>query len=191
MLFKYCGIIGLLVNIPITICITVIPPLPSPPLPLPSSPPLPTLSAHPPSVTSPPSLPHPPFPSLPSLQQIHCPFQPKQSPSKVVAFILLVQDSHFCYLFFGDIGPTPSSERRLSFWENSFTPVHESCNTHFTKCLVCNAVDWMGGGRFLFKCATAVRLCAARAARAVRVRHPGHSQSVGKTPSFSFCQVDM
>ena len=31
MLFKYCGIIGLLVNIPITICITVIPPLPSPP----------------------------------------------------------------------------------------------------------------------------------------------------------------
>ena len=101
MLFKYCGIIGLLVNIPITICITVIPPLPSPPLPplppslptlplptLPLSPPslspprpLPTLSPHPPSVPSTLSLPHPPFPSLPSLQQIHCPFQPKQSPS--------------------------------------------------------------------------------------------------------------
>ena len=30
LLFKYCGIIVLLVNIPITICITVIPPLPSP-----------------------------------------------------------------------------------------------------------------------------------------------------------------
>ena len=119
MLFKYCGIIGLLVNIPITICITVIPPLPSPTLPyppLPPSPPslltlplsppslsphppslsltlplsppslspqrpLPTLSPHPPSVPYPPSLPHPPFPSLPSLQQIHCPFQPEQSPS--------------------------------------------------------------------------------------------------------------
>ena len=49
LLFKYCGIIGLLVNIPITICITVIPPLPSPPLP---SPPLPS-----------PPLPSPPLPS--------------------------------------------------------------------------------------------------------------------------------
>ena len=106
MLFKYCGIIGLLVNIPITICITVIPPLPSLPPHPPSSPslsphppslptlplsltlplsppalspprPLPTLSPHPPSV--PPTL-SPPS-SLPSLQQIHCPFQPKQSPS--------------------------------------------------------------------------------------------------------------
>ena len=53
MLFKYCGIIGLLVNIPITICITVIPPLPSPTS-------LPTLPL--PHVPSPPSLPHPPFP---------------------------------------------------------------------------------------------------------------------------------
>ena len=87
-LFKYCGIIGLLVNIPITICITVIPPLHSPPLPylptppLPHPPSLPTSSLHP---LSPPSLrPLPtlcPPPSLPSLQQIHCPFQPKQSPS--------------------------------------------------------------------------------------------------------------
>ena len=89
-------------NIPITICITVIPPLPYPPplssppnssLPTPPLPslspprPLPTLSPHPPSVPSPPSLPHPPFPSLPSLQQIHCPFQPKQSPSN---------NSHIC-----------------------------------------------------------------------------------------------
>ena len=87
MLFKYCGIIGLLLNIPITICITVIPPLPPHPSP-------PSLSPHPPSLLHPPSLPHIPSPpslrplptlsppsSLPSLQQIHCPFQPKQSPS--------------------------------------------------------------------------------------------------------------
>ena len=53
------GVIGLLLNISIRICITVITPcLPLPP--------------------SPPSLP----PSLPLVtQQIHCPFQPKQSPS--------------------------------------------------------------------------------------------------------------
>ena len=89
MLFKYCGIIGLLVNIPITICITVIPPLPSPPLPSPplpspllSSPPLPPLPPSPPSLLtlplSPPSLsPHPPSPSLsphpPSLPHVPSP----------------------------------------------------------------------------------------------------------------------
>ena len=66
------------------------PPLPSPPLlstPLPSppfpSPPLPSPPSLPP-LPSPP-LPSPPLPSPPSLplvtQQIHCPFQPKQSPS--------------------------------------------------------------------------------------------------------------
>ena len=101
MLFKYCGIIGLLVNIPITICITVIPPLPSPTslLTLPLSPPSLSLP-HPPSLPtlplSPTSPPHPlsppplrPLPtlsppsSLPSLQQIHCPFQPKQSHSLI------------------------------------------------------------------------------------------------------------
>ena len=62
---------------------------------------------------------------------------------------------------------------------------------------VCHAVDIMGDRRVLFKCATAVRLCAARA---VHVRHPANTaipiqraraSSVGKTPSFSFCQVDM
>ena len=56
MLFKYCGIIGLLVNIPIT--------LPSPPLPyLPYLPPHPPHPPHPPS--SPSLSPHPP--SLPTL----------------------------------------------------------------------------------------------------------------------------
>ena len=68
MLFKYCGIIGLLVNIHITICITVIPPLPSRPLPtLPLSPPSLSLP-HPPSlphVPSPPSLPILPSPLFP------------------------------------------------------------------------------------------------------------------------------
>ena len=59
---------------------------------------------------------------------------------------------------------------------------------------VCHAVDRMGDTRVLFKCATAVRLCAARA---VHVRHPtipserARATSVGKTPPFSFCQVDM
>ena len=79
-------IFGLLVNIPITICITVIPPLPSPPLPYlpphptPPSPPslssIPSLSPHTPSLphvpsppslsTLPPSPPHPLSPILPS-----------------------------------------------------------------------------------------------------------------------------
>ena len=59
---------------------------------------------------------------------------------------------------------------------------------------VCHAVDRMGDTRVLFKCATAVRLCAARA---VQVRHPvipsqrARASSVEKTPSFRFCQVDM
>ena len=59
---------------------------------------------------------------------------------------------------------------------------------------VCHAVDRMGDTMVLFKCATAVRLCAACA---VHVRHPtipserARATSVGKTPSFSFCQVDM
>ena len=52
----------------------------------------------------------------------------------------------------------------------------------------------MGDTRVLFTCATACRLCAARA---VHVRHPvipsqrSRGSSVEKTPSFSFCQVDM
>ena len=66
---------------------------------------------------------------------------------------------------------------------------------------VCHAVDRMGDTRVLFKSATAVRLCAA--ARVVHVgclgllRHPEipsqrePASSVGKTPSFDFCQVDM
>ena len=59
---------------------------------------------------------------------------------------------------------------------------------------VCHAVVRMGDTRVLFKCATAVRLCAACD---VHVRHPAipnqraRASSVGKTPSFSFCQVDM
>ena len=65
-----------------TALITVIPPLPSPPLP---SPPLPSPTLPFPIPPSPPlpSTPLPPFPpSLPLVtQQIHCPFQPKQSPS--------------------------------------------------------------------------------------------------------------
>ena len=58
---------------------------------------------------------------------------------------------------------------------------------------VCHAVDRMGDKRVLSKCATAVRLCAART---VLVRHPtmssrARASTAGKTPSFSFCQVDM
>ena len=59
---------------------------------------------------------------------------------------------------------------------------------------VYHAVVRMGDTRLLFKCATAVRLCATCE---VHVRHPAiptqraRVPSVGKTPSFSFCQVDM
>ena len=61
---------------------------------------------------------------------------------------------------------------------------------------VCHAVDRMGDTRVRFKCAKAVRLCAARW---LHVRFGTKSipsqracaSSVGKTPSFSFCQVDM
>ena len=60
---------------------------------------------------------------------------------------------------------------------------------------VCHAVDRMGDTRVRFKCAKAVRLCAARG---LHVGYETHSQSAGtcvvgweKTPSFSFCQVDM
>ena len=62
---------------------------------VPPLPPLPSL----PSLPSPPliSLPSPPLPSLPSLpslplvtQQIHCPFQPKQSPSLRSCFLSFV-----------------------------------------------------------------------------------------------------
>ena len=63
---------------------------------------------------------------------------------------------------------------------------------------ICHAVDRMADTRVLLKRATAIRLCAA--ARAVHVgllRHPeipsqrAPASSVGKTPSFDFCQVDM
>ena len=53
----------------------------------------------------------------------------------------------------------------------------------------------MGDKRVLYKCATAVTLCAACA---LHVRHPAipsprscASAFEEKTPSFSFCQVDM
>ena len=64
---------------------------------------------------------------------------------------------------------------------------------------VCHAVDRMDDTRVLFICVTAVRLCAACAVSTVcvHVRHPAipsqraRASAVGKTPSFSFCQVDM
>ena len=59
---------------------------------------------------------------------------------------------------------------------------------------VCHAVDRMHDTRVLFICVTAAvpvsTVC-------VHVRHPAipsqraRASSVGKTPSFSFCQVDM
>ena len=145
MLFKYCGIIGLLVNIPITICITVIPPLPSRPLltlplSLPTLPlsPSPSLSPHPPSlphvpsppslphVPSPPSLPHPPFPSLPSLQQIDCPFQPKQSPSYLTPEVAMSDRSAGSF-------PARSGQSRFGRSLTSrcllFYPFKNSCRT--------------------------------------------------------------
>ena len=57
---------------------------------------------------------------------------------------------------------------------------------------VCHAVDRMGDTRFCLNVRWRSRLCAARA---VHVRHPAIPIHVcrrfGKTPSFSFCQVDM
>ena len=59
----------------------------------------------------------------------------------VLIGILLVQDSHFCYLFLGD---TASYETGLSFWVDYFTPVHESSwNKHFTKINAsCLSKEW-------------------------------------------------
>ena len=62
---------------------------------------------------------------------------------------------------------------------------------------VCHAVDRMCDTRVRFKCAKAVRLCAARGLHVRFGTKPIPSQrarasSVGKNPpSFSFCQVDM
>ena len=61
---------------------------------------------------------------------------------------------------------------------------------------VCHAVDRMGDTRVRFKCAKAVRLCAARwlhvrfGTKSIPSQR-ARASSVGKTPSFSFCQVDM
>ena len=52
----------------------------------------------------------------------------------------------------------------------------------------------MGGKRVRLKCATAVRLCAARVVHARTTPNPSQrarASSVGKTQSFGFCQVDM
>ena len=52
----------------------------------------------------------------------------------------------------------------------------------------------MGGTRVGLTCATAVRLCAARVVHARTTPNPSQRarvSSVGKTPSFGFCQVDM
>ena len=59
---------------------------------------------------------------------------------------------------------------------------------------VCHAVDRMGDTRVLFKCATAVDC--GRHVRWVHTAIPtsqrrARASSVGKTPPFSFCQVDM
>ena len=118
----------------------------------------------------------------------------------VVVFILLVQDSHFCYLFLGGLF-TPSSETSLSFWEDSFTPVHESCNKHFTKCIrfVTLSTEWVTR---VFCLNVRRRLDCVRHVRCAHVRHPAarhpamssqraRASTVGKTPSFCFCQVDM
>ena len=66
--------------------------------------------------------------------------------------------------------------------------IHISQNTSF-----CHAVDMMCDSRVR---ATADRLCAARAphVRCTYDTHPrqwARASSVGKTPPFSFCQVDM
>ena len=77
--------------------------------------------------------------------------------------------------------------------DDSFTSVHEPCNKHFTKCLMCAMLStkWVTHGSGL-NVRRGVRLCAAGA---VQVRHTFSQRtralSVGKTPSFSFCQVDM
>ena len=119
MLFKYCGIIGLLVNIPITICITVIPPplLPSPPSlsPLPSLSPPPSLSPHvpsPPSLpTLPPSPPHPLFPILHSP-----PFPPSNKfiflSSLSKALVIITMDPGLLWKFYLDLGRNYLSTRR-------------------------------------------------------------------------------
>ena len=57
---------------------------------------------------------------------------------------------------------------------------------------VCHPVDRMGDTMVLFKCATAVDY--GRHVRWVHTAIPSQrarASSVGKTPSFSFCQVDM
>ena len=108
----------------------------------------------------------------------------------VVAFVL----SGFSLLLFFGIGPTSSSESSLSFWEVSFTPVRESCNKHVTKYIrfVTLSTEWVTRG---FCLNVRRRLYCVRHVRARR--HPAiisqrtRASSVGKTPSFSFCQVDM
>ena len=60
----------------------------------------------------------------------------------------------------------------------------------------CHAVDSMGDMMVRFKCATAFSLYAAPGVHVSQATTPIASQrarvsSVGKTPSFSFCQVDM
>ena len=103
-----------------------------------------------------------------------------------MVFILLVDDSHFCHVFLG-YKSTPSSQTSLSFWEDSFTRVHESCNKYFTKFIMIVTLwtEWVtrGFGLNLRR----RRLCAARRITSQRTR----TSSVGKTSSFSFCQVDM
>ena len=96
------GIIGLLVNIPITICITVIPPLPSlplspPSLSLPHPPSLPTLRPLP-TLSPPSSLPLPPsnkFIVLSSLRKALVSSLPMSNPSMYVCAKCIVSCAKF------------------------------------------------------------------------------------------------
>ena len=74
----------------------------------------------------------------------------------------------------------------MSFWEDSFTRVHESYNKHFTKCVmfVTLSTKWVTRGFGL------------NVRRRLHVRHPfpisEHvCRRLKKTPSCSFSQVDM
>ena len=85
------------------------------------------------------------------------------------------------------------SQTRLSFWEDSFTRVHESCNKHFIKFLmfVTLSTKWVTRG---FGLHVRRRLCGTGGARRPTTPIPNQrtrASSVWKTSSFSFCQVDM
>ena len=98
---------------PIRICITVIPRLPPSPPSLPPSPPLPS----PPLPPPPPSL--PPFPLHLVTQQIHCPFQPKQSPSIVQYPVRWIIDSTLHIAHLADVFIPTSIRLRWEAFSNA------------------------------------------------------------------------